>query len=540
MFNSSVKKVMCMGLGLMSSLLPLISYSGTSRGDFRTVYHGQSIDDLIIHFMEKNNIPGLSLAIVQAPYITRIVGYGLGDIQTKTLVASHTIFNVGQLTNAFTAVAIMQLKEEGKLTLDDPIIQYISIAPKAWEKITIRDLMTHSSGLPSYIEAAGFDYGKNYTQEQIVGLIKDQPLLFEPATQGHFSATDSYLLGMVIEKASGVSYQDYVTRNQFERLGLKHTFFIATRDKIKNETNNDTQPFKHSQFLDKAALINPTEMAKGYSENEGKLTLAALNAWGATYANSGVMASAEDISFWDIGLAGNILVKEAKDREFLYSSVKLKNGQALPGNTGWLFPGHKGLMEIKGNVPGYSAFLSRFTAADELLCVTLLVNKSDVPDLDILARQIAGAFDVKLGAPIGAAWTETIQSPYSVGETLDRVAAMVKAQGGTIFARIDHSGEAAKTGQKLPATEVLIIGNPAKGTALMQANPDMAIDLPLRVMARQDNSGQVWLSFTDPLHLARQYGADEKQTPMLTKMSNQLRKLCEKAVSADSIIIKKE
>lgn len=535
MFKLSIKKVIFMSLSLITSFLPLISYSGSGRGDFRTVYQGQSIDDLIINYMEKNNVPGMSLAIVQAPYITRVVGYGLGDMQSKTMVASHTVFSIGEITNAYTAVAIMQLKEEGKLNLDDAISKYLTILPKAWEKITIRELMTHSSGLPNYTEAPNFDYSKDYTPIQIIDLVKDQALLFEPGTQGRQSHTNSYLLGLIIEKASGQFYQDYVTKNQIERLGLKHTFFVSTADKMENETKNGTNPFKHGEFLNKVSFINPTEMATGYSENQGQLAPTKMNAWSTTFASTGIAASAEDISFWDIGLAGNILVKDPKDREFLYGPVRLKNGQVLPGNVGWLFPGHKGLMEIKGNIPGYSAFLSRFTSPDELLCVTLLANKSDLPDLDILARQIAGGFDKSLAAPIGAAWTETLQSPYSVPETLDRVAKIVQAQGGKVFARVDHSGEAEKAGQPLTMTQVLIVGNPAKGTGLMQANPAMAIDLPLRVMARQDNQGQVWLSFTDPMVLAKEYGADEKQMGMLRQMSTGMRKLCEKAVSADSM-----
>jgi CubicO group peptidase (beta-lactamase class C family)/uncharacterized protein (DUF302 family) len=535
-----IKKAVLMSLGLVSALLSPFSYSGTGRGDFHTAYQGESIDDLIIKFMEKNNIPGLSLAIVQAPYITRIVGYGLADTQAKTLVSSHTVFNVGQLTNAFTAVAIMQLKEEGKLTLEDAITKYIPTVSKSWTNITVRELMTHSSGLPSYTDLPDFHHEKEYSQDQILHLIKNQNLLFEPGSKVSNSATDNFLLGMIIEKASGLSYQEYVTKNQFERLGLKHTFFISTLNKMKNETGNGSVPFKHKQFLHDITYINPTEMATGYIENNGTLETAKLSSFSAAFSHSAVMASAEDISFWDIGLAGDILVKDAKNKEFLYNPIKLKNGQVIPGNVGWLFPGHPGLMEIKGNVPGYSSFLSRFTAPSELLCVTLLVNKDDVSDLDILARQIAAAFDTKLAAPHGAAWVETLQSPYSVEETLDRVASIVKNQGGKVFARIDHSDEAAKAQQALPPTQVLVIGNPAVGTDLMLADPAIALDLPLRVMARKDETGQVWLSFTDPLKLAMEYAGNTKKIALLRKISTSLRKTCQQAVSPNSILQKNE
>ncbi len=489
--------------------------------------------------MEDNNIPGLSLAIVQAPYITRVVGYGIADTQSQQLVSSNTVFNVGEITNVVTAIAIMQLKEEGKLKLEDSITKYLPSSVgvvSQWNAITIQDLITHSSGLPSYIDEPSFDFAKDYTPTEIINIIKDKPLLFNPGTQAYKSSTNYYLLGLIIENISGMSYQEYVTKKQIEPLGLKHTYFIANKNAIKNEFSAENSSYKHSQFLHVAELINPTELANGYSqESSGSLVAIKSTSWSASFANSGLIASSADISTWDIGLAGDILVKDAKDRAFLFSPITLKNGKTIPGNTGWLFPGRKGLMEIKGNVPGYSSFLSRFTAADELLCVTLLANKGDLPDLDILGRKIAGAFDARLAAPVTAPWVETIQSPYPVKETMERVATLVKAQGGKVFAHIDHSGEAQHVGQKLPMTEVLIIGNPAKGTAMMQAIPAIAIDLPLRVMATIDEAGQVWLSFTDPVALAKEYTGDAKQAQLYKPIAMAMRKLCQRAVSPYTI-----
>lgn len=520
-------------MGIMGGIMPTATYS-SGRGDFHTIYQGQSVDDLIIQYMEEHNIPGLSLAIVQAPYIPRVVGYGLADTETRRLVATNTVFNIGQLTNAFTAVAIMQLKEEGKLQLDTPLSNYLKDAniSQKWSTITIRDLMTHSSGLPSYTDSTDFDFSKDYTPAQIISLIKDKELLFPSGTQTNNSATDFYLLGLLIEKTSGMSYQEYVTKNQIERVGLKQTFFISNQNNMNNEVNNGTTPFKHSQFLKNPAMINPTEPAKGYSETKDVMTSANPLSWSSTYSNSGIMASSSDISTWDIALAGEILVKDPKDREFLYHPVTLKNGKVVPGNSGWFFPGHMGMMEIKGNVPGYSSFLSRFTAPNELVCVTLLVNKGGVTDLDILGRKIAGAFDAKLAVYMGAAWSETLQSPYSVQQTLDKVETIIKAQGGKVFARIDQSGEASKFGHTLQPTQVLILGDPSKGTELIKANPAMSLDLPLRIMATTDSTGQTWLSYTNPVELAKAYHLDEpKLQDLLKQMNAAINGVCQKAVS---------
>lgn len=513
----------------LANLFILTSPASASRGDFRVLYNGHSVDDLVIEFMEENQIPGLSLAIVQAPYITRIMGYGEANSKTKKLVGVHTIFNIGQMTNAFTAIGIMQLVEAKKIKLEDLITQYISTAPKAWEKITIKDLLLHTSGLPDYTTLDGFSYSENYQPEQVVKMVASLPLEFTPGTQYNYSRTDPYLLGIVIEKTSGMSYEKYITQNQIERLSLQHTYFASNLKEAPNEMEGNESSSNHSEFLHTAKYIDPTEVATGYISKEKESTGAPVLSWGATYASSGIFASAEDISRWDIGLAGDILLKDPQSRALLYSPVKLKDGTVVPGSTGWYFPGHPGLMHIIGHTPGYSVLLTRFTAASELLCVTLLTNKGDVPGLDVLARKIAGAYDAKLAAPQGAPWSVTLQSPYSVDQTIDRVINNVKAQEGSIFSRVNHSEAAEKAGLKLRPTQVIALGNPAVGTKLMQANAMIALDLPLRVMSWQDESGQVWLSFTDPRELAKAYRM-EVDPALLQKMYVGLLKTCQKAV----------
>src|SRR5271155_3446056 len=102
-------------------------------------------------------------------------------------------------------------------------------------------------------------------------------------------------------------------------------------------------------------------------------------------------------------------------------------------------------------------------------------------------------------------------SKSSVPETLDRLEAILRAKGITIFERIDHSGEAEKVGMKMPPTQVLIFGNPKGGTPLMLAAPTSAIDLPLKALAWTDSTGKVWLSYNDPAYLMRRYGLTEDQ-----------------------------
>jgi len=106
-------------------------------------------------------------------------------------------------------------------------------------------------------------------------------------------------------------------------------------------------------------------------------------------------------------------------------------------------------------------------------------------------------------------------STRTVPETLDRLEAVLKTQGITVFARVDHSGEAAKVGLTMPPTQVLIFGNPKAGTPVMLAAPTSAIDLPLKALAWQDAAGRVWLGYTDPAYFARRFGLTEAQVAPL-------------------------
>ena len=173
-------------------------------------------------FMADRRIPGVTLAIVQAPYIPRIVGYGVSDVEKRRLASPKTLYNVGQITRGYTAVAIMQLVEAGKLSLDDAIGKHVKDLPSAWQPLTVRQLMAHASGLPDYTKQRGFDPARDYSPGEIVALVRDSPLAFKPGSQAAASGTDFFLLGLAVESASGMSYEAFVTKNQIERLGLKH------------------------------------------------------------------------------------------------------------------------------------------------------------------------------------------------------------------------------------------------------------------------------------------------------------------------------
>ena len=416
----------------MTRMFPVLLVAGAlmtasisaQRGNPLVQFDGQSIDQLIGAFMAERQIPGVTLAIVQAPYISRVVGFGVSNTETRRLASPKTLWNVGQMARAYTAVAIMQLAEAGKLKLDDGVGRHVPGLPAAWQAVTIAQLMAHASGLPDYTAQKGFDATRRYTRAELIGLVRDAAAAFQPGAQVASSATDFLLLGQVVESASGMSYEAFVTKNQIERLHLKNTVLAKDLAAVKQETL-EAAGAKHKAFLAERVFIDPTETATGYTMRNHQLTPVPPGVDSAWFGHGAIFASAEDISLWDIGLAGGLLVSEKAHRDVLYNPATTVGG-TVPAHAGWRFPKHAGLMDIEGNVPGSSCYLARFTAPTELLCVTLCGNRDGIDFAD-LARRIAGAFDPKLGPAKGAKTSR--ESTFSVAVTNNRLASFFKAKG---------------------------------------------------------------------------------------------------------------
>ena len=173
-------------------------------------------------------------------------------------------------------------------------------------------------------------------------------------------------------------------------------------------------------------------------------------------------------------------------------------------------------MDIKGNAPGHSAFLSRFTDASELVCVTLLANKEGV-ELTNLARKIAAAFDSsKMGTGANDSQLYTFESQFSVNETMSHIEHTLKTMGIPIFAKFNHGKNAEEVGLKLLPNQVIVFGSPKVGTKLMQENPSISIELPLKISVWEDKNGSVWAAFPQMNMMAAEYNLDGE--PVIGKM----------------------
>ena len=489
------------------------------RGSADTSYLGRTVDEMIWNFMEEEKIQGLTLAIVQAPYIPRVVGYGMSDAGQRRLASANTMWPVGPISQAFAAVAAMQLYEDGLLNLDAPAGDCIPDLPEAWQAVTARQLLHHAAGLPDIRKAKGFCPFCRWSFYELIDLVRDTPLSFEPGTQVELSATNFLVLTEIIERISGMSYHDFVTKRQIDFLGLRRTGFAEELDtKFLHEdvslTDNVHQTFKSDRLY-----IDPTEPAASY-DAEGKavrrLDSSALRGF------SDIWASAQDISFWDIGLAGSVLIHEAQNRALVYAPWKLPDGKEVPAVAGWQFYKHRGLMDIKGSVPGFSSFLSRFTHPEELVCVTLLANREGV-DFTNLGRRIAAAFGDLLSTHYDDNRLFLMESQYPAADTVSRLEEALREREIPLFAKFDHAKNAKEVGLELRPTTVLVFGSPKVGTGLMQADQSISLELPLRISVWEDGDGSTWLAFPRMKQVAEEYGLGK--LPVVDKMEKLMEEL---------------
>ncbi len=163
-------------------------------------------------------------------------GYGMANIELQVPNTPRTKFRLGSITKQFTAMAIMIIAEQGKLKLDDPIGKYVDDAPKTWKKVTLHHLLTHTSGIFDFTSDPDLEklMSRPETLRSLIARFKDKPVNFPPGEKFAYCNSGYVLLGAVIEKVSGMSYEAFLRKSIFEPLGMKDTGYDHTETILPN------------------------------------------------------------------------------------------------------------------------------------------------------------------------------------------------------------------------------------------------------------------------------------------------------------------
>ncbi len=208
-------------------------------------------------------------------------GYGMADLEWGNANAPEVKFRLGSLTKQFTATLVLLLQQDGKLKIEDPVSKYLPDAPKTWEKITLAELLGHTSGIPSFtgMKEFGVWMMSPHTTEEELALFRDKPLDFEPGSKFVYSNSNFEVLGAVIEKVSGKKYGDLLRERIFDPLGMKDT------------------------GLDTDELVLP-KRAQGYMPGKNGLVLARSESMTVPWAAGSIYSTTGDLLKWEHGLFG--------------------------------------------------------------------------------------------------------------------------------------------------------------------------------------------------------------------------------------------
>jgi CubicO group peptidase (beta-lactamase class C family) len=214
--------------------------------------------------------------------------YGLADRATGAPNRTGTKFRIGSNTKQFTAMAILVLRQQGRLHLDDPICRYVSSCPAAWRPVTLQHLLTHTSGIPSYTGVTDITtyWTEPQTPAQLIARVRDLPLNFPPGSQFRYSNSGYVLLGSVIERVTGVPYGTFLDRAVLRPLGLRETGVDTARPPV---------PSHASGYYSDGSLPPAYDPSVAYAA-------------GALYSTVG------DLDAWDRALMARRLVSRALDQ----------------------------------------------------------------------------------------------------------------------------------------------------------------------------------------------------------------------------------
>jgi len=330
----------------------------------------QKIDSLLNSLYSKEKING-NFLIAEKGKVIYSHSFGLANETTKNKLNENSIFELASCSKQFTAMAIMILKEKGKLSLDDKITKYIPELSN-YNGITIRNLLNHTGGLPDYMELMDslFDKSKIANNKDIIQIFsKYQPkILFEPNTKYEYSNTGYALLASIIEKASGLTYADYLSKTIFKPLKMKNTF-VYTRRLSPKKIDNYALGYVYSDSLKKYFL--PDELKETY-----------MVIWLDGVVGDGTVNSTiNDLLKWDRALYTNKLLTQEGVKE-VFEVATLKDESKTKYGFGWGIEDNADFGIItshSGGWPGYVTFIERHITNDKTIIILQNHDNVSIP-----------------------------------------------------------------------------------------------------------------------------------------------------------------
>tara|TARA_B100000809_G_scaffold159165_1_gene156533 strand:+ start:759 stop:2411 length:1653 start_codon:yes stop_codon:yes gene_type:complete len=277
--------------------------------------------------------PGVSILVAKDGKVIYSNAFGLANLELDSKAVPGNVFEIGSITKQFTAVAILMLEEQGKLSVDDTITKYIPDYPTQGKTITVHHLLNHTSGIQSYTGMASFRTlaRTDMTPTELIDKFKNEPMEFDPGTKFKYNNSGYILLGHIIEVVSGQSYEDFIQTTIFDKVSMSSSYYGSMPNVIPNR-------------------------ASGYSETETGYRNAEYLSLTLPYAAGSIMSTTTDLLKWQNAISANTLIKRSTLEKAINGST-LDTGEAIPYGYGWIKGDVNGstTVEHSGGIFGYSS-----------------------------------------------------------------------------------------------------------------------------------------------------------------------------------------
>jgi CubicO group peptidase (beta-lactamase class C family) len=424
--------------------VPALAAAGAARPD-RDQGLAEKID-AVMSEVYKPGQPGAAVIVRKNGETLFRKGYGLADLELQAPIEPDMVFRLGSITKQFTAIAVLILAEQGKLGLQDDVTRFLPDFPAQGRKITVEHLLTHTSGIQSYTDMPEWLplMRKDMTLTELIDLFKDKPMQFEPGESWAYNNSGYILLGAVIEKVSGKTYEAFIDERIFKPLGMKHSYYGS------------------------AERIIPRRIP-GYQSGNGGFVNAPYLSMTQPYAAGSLLSSVDDLAVWsDAVFSGRLVKKEWLDKAF--APYKLKNGESSGYGYGWFiteFEGHRSI-EHGGGINGFTSY--EMTFPEDGLFLAILTNsavpgRNPEPRAVKIARLALGVAEpVRKAVAVPAADLDRLAGVY---EGARGAAATITREAGKTY--LQRRGGAKNELLAASPTEFFTGDNPARILAVRDA-----------------------------------------------------------------------
>lgn len=306
------------------------------------------MDQRIQAQMAENNIPGVLIGVASRGRLLHVQSYGMANVELSVLVSDSTVFEIGSISKQFVSAAVMLLVEEGRLGLDDAIHEHLSDLPSEWLGVTVRQLLTHTSGIPDYEEIQTYEaYRLRFTPEQIIREAHSRPMDFEPGTGWYYSNTGYFLLSLIVERIEGQPLGRVFQARIFEPLGMTQTRMADPEDIIRHRASGYWVDRMGVELMNRDATQPSSTLGAG-----------------------GLLSSVHDMTKWDEALYGAGFLSEAS-KAAMWTRTVLPSGEEVGYGFGWSVGEYRGHRSIShnGQVAGFVASFLRLPEDDVAIIV---------------------------------------------------------------------------------------------------------------------------------------------------------------------------